>query len=460
MASSNQICRQELDKGKSFIKFSIFLTIQSVFSHKFYSLCGFFGEVPLLKSPSNDYDLLFQEALNRLWNLVTNSIDVEIIKSALQALRNFDFTELSLQHIPSEFYNSIKLPREYQLQIAASHSDPNNPPLTPADVIPYIPGDCWIELLQNINQEVQESAIEFVIHLIDCEISQYRSGVYMLADGRPEPKELQNLHGRSPLRAIVKFLIEESENKIETEAAIKCLRCISQKYSRPIPPLNWFFLIEYINQGATFESSNYNEQFRMKKYALTIAGNQIAHSGSAKTIVENYLQSFDASVKEFQEIEMALNLLTNICDGVSPQILATFVRGNLDYLYSLSTSSYFEENCHFERAIEAISKVFDKKCLIPENIDILTDEIGRFNDPLPVEVKIYESYSKHLLKISAESLERLSTQDDWSFENFKKSLIVRTKAVLSQKPYTNSSNSWMWMNLVIDNVSDSKDSVA
>lgn len=342
----------------------------------------------MLKSSSNDYELLFREALDRLWNLVTNSIDVEIIKCALRALRNFDFTELTLQHIPSAFYDTIKLPREYQIQIAASHNDPNNPPLTAADVVPHIPGECWIEFLQHVNQDVLDDAVEFVIHLIDSEISQYRSGVYMLADGRPEPKELQHLHNRSPLRAIAKFLIEQSDSKIESSAAVKCLRCISRKYSRPIPPLNWFFLIEYINQGSKFYDCNENERFQMKTFALTLAGNQIAHSGSAKTLIENYLQSFDASSKDFNEIEMALNLLPTICDGVTPQILATFIHSTLDFVYGQSASSHFEENCHFQRAIETIAKVFDKKCLIAENIDILTDGLCRFNDLLPVDSKV------------------------------------------------------------------------
>lgn len=382
---SNRICSQELGKGK--LHHSVLFS-QSYCHFYFHSLCAFFGEVPLLRSSSNDYELLFREALDRLWNLITNSIDVEIIKCALRALWNFDFTELTLQHIPSAFYDSIKLPREFQIQIAASHSDPNNPPLTPADVVPYIPGDCWIELLQNINQDVLPDAIEFVIHLIESEISQYRSGVYMLAEGRAEPKELQNLHARSPLRAIIKFLIEQSESKTETAAAVKCLQCIAKKYSRPIPPLNWFFLIEYINQSGNFQGCSFADQFKMKKYALTIAGNQIAHSGSAKTLLENYLQSFDASVKDFKEIDMALNLLTSICDGVSPQILATFIRGTLDFVFSLSRSSHFEENCHFQLAIEAIAKVFDKNCLIAENIDIVTDEICRFKDLLPIDSKV------------------------------------------------------------------------
>lgn len=351
-------------------------------------MCEFFGEVPLLKSASNEYDLLFQEALDRLWKFISNSNDIGIVQTALRALRNFDFSELTLKYIPSALYENIKIPKEYQIQIAASHNDPNNIPLTAADVVPYIPGECWIKLLQQINPDASDDATDFVTYLVDNEMSQYRSGVYMLAEGRPEPKELQHLNDRSPLRSIIKFLAEQSEDKSDFVTISKCLKCIAHKFSRPIPPLNWFFLIEYINQGNIFECCSTADQMKIRKYALTIAGNQIAHSGSAKSLVENYLQSFDASKNDLDEIQATLELVVNICDGVSPRILANFIRDTLTYMHTLSESSHFEENCHFEIGIRTITKAFDRKCLVPENIDIITDEICRFSESLQSDSKV------------------------------------------------------------------------
>lgn len=93
-----------------------------------------------MKSSTKEYDTLFHEAITQLWKFVTTSNDVEIIRSALLALRNFNFTELTLKHMPAVLYDSIRLPKEYQIQIAASHSDPDAKPLTAADVVPYVPG--------------------------------------------------------------------------------------------------------------------------------------------------------------------------------------------------------------------------------------------------------------------------------------------------------------------------------
>lgn len=308
-------------------------------------------------------------------------------------MRNFDFTELTLKHVPSILYESIKLPKEYQIKMAASHSDPNCAPLSPADLVPFIPGECWIQLLKHIKENAVDDAIEFVVSLIESEMLQYKSGMYMLPDGRPEPQRLQHLHARSPLLAIVRFLIEESDDKIDPSTALKCLQCISSKFSRPIPPLKWFFLVEYINDGAKFEECNARDQMKMKKYALKLAGNQIANSGSAKSLIENYLQSFDASTKEPEEIQMALELIASCFNGVSAHILATFIHNTLTYVYQLSVSSHFEDKCQFEVALETIVKAFD--CLMPqtslaqENIDVITDEISRFNEILPRNSKVF-----------------------------------------------------------------------
>lgn len=362
----------------------------------FHSLCEFFGEVPLLKSSTTEYDVLFREATTQLWTYATTSNDVEIIKSALNALRNFNFTELTLEHMPVVLYENIRLPKEYQIQIAASHSDPNEAPLTAANVVPYVPGNCWIELLRCIHASALDDAIEFIAFLIESEMSQYRSGVYMLAEGRPEPKELQHLHDRSPLRALVKFLIAESSDKIDFQTAIKCLECVASKYSRPIPPLNWFYLIEYINEGPRFEGFQEEDSVKMKKFALTIAANQIGHSGSAKALIENYLQTFDVSGKHTDEIHMAVDLVSSVSDGVSPQILAKFLHRATDFAYNLSESSNFEDNCHFEIVLNAIAKTYDRKCLIPENIDVITDELCRFYEMLPCESMVINN-NKYML---------------------------------------------------------------
>lgn len=416
--------------------------------------------MPSLKSPTDDYEKLYEEALQRLWSFVINSDVTEIIQCALLALRNFDFSELTLKHMPSLFYEQIHIPKEYQKQIEDSKSNAQLKPLTVADVLPYIPGECWIEFLQKINQNVIESAIEFVANSIETEMLQYRSGVYMLPEGRPEPNDMKQLHAKSPLRAIIRYIKEQSEWNTEPTLAVKCLQCISQKYSRPMPPLNWFFLIEYMNHASKFANSTAAEQFDMKMQALKIASNQTAHSGSARNLIENYLQQFDADVKDLDETIFLLKLVPNLCLGTTSRILAAFLKNTLTFLYQHSLSSHFEENCHFEQAIVALMSLFDQTQPTNENIDIVIDELGQFNELLDSEMRIYDRYADCLLKLSSENFERLTTPCDWNISRFRKVLKLRLRAIAENKPYTSVLNSWMWLNSLIDNVSDAGDSMA
>lgn len=353
-----------------------------------FSLCEFFGTVPLLKNPSKEYEALFEESLHRLWDFITDMDQAPYIVAALKALKNFDFADLMFKHMPALFRENIKIPNEFQKIITASANDPlrTGPALTAADVVPYIPGECWIELLEKINQNAIDAAIELVTHLVDAEICQFRSGVYLLGDGRAEPSELVQLHARSPLRALVKHVKIQSEFIDNPVVVTHALRCLAQKYARPLPPLNWFFLTEYINSGERV--ADYSLRCEMKKYAMTIAANQIAHSGSAKSIISNYVQALDVAECDDDEIRMIFELLPTICDGIAPTILATFLSNTLSFLFGLSKSSKFEVNCSFEKAVESIAKIFNAKCLVAENVDIVIDELAKYEALLEADTRV------------------------------------------------------------------------
>lgn len=68
--------------------------------------------------------------------------------------------------------------------------------------------------------------------------------------------------------------------------------------------------------------------------------------------------------------------------------------------------------------------------------------------------QIYDKYSELIVKLPSDVLDKLTTPTEWNGSNFKKALIVRSKAALAQKPFTTSSNPWIWMNLLINCVVD------
>lgn len=395
-----------------------------------------------------------------------------MIIAALKALKNFDFTDLMFKHVPAIFTENTKIPNEFQKLITASVNDPlrNGPPLTAADVVPYIPGECWIELLEKVNQNAIDASIELVTHLVDTEICQFRSGTYLLGERRAEPSELVQLHARSPLRALVKHAKHQSQSIDDPIVLTHCLRCLAQKYSRPLPPLNWFFLTEYINVDAHI--AEYSTRCEMKKYALTIAANQMVHSGSAKNLIENYVQAFSVADSTDDETLMIFQLLPTICHGITSTILASFLSDALSFLFGLAKSSQFEVNCTFEQAIESIAKIFNAKCLIAENLDIVADELIKYEASLDADTRvskhffqiknmknrisfyleqIHRRFCQFLIEVPAEVLERISTHSTWTLDHFKKSFALRTSLIAARRPHINSSTSLMWLNAIVDN---------
>ncbi|KAG4067715.1 hypothetical protein HA402_005487 [Bradysia odoriphaga] len=157
------------------------------------TLCKFFGQVPLLRSPTQEYEQLYTEAVSKLWHYILHSDCSEVISSALAALQNFDYCGLALAQIPDIFRQNLAIPSAYIKNVSDAKT------IDAVDVLDYIPGQCWVQLIQKVNPSAMGSAADLVSHYIHNEIEAYRGGVYHLPEGKPEPNNLKQLHNRSPL---------------------------------------------------------------------------------------------------------------------------------------------------------------------------------------------------------------------------------------------------------------------
>lgn len=372
----------------------------SLIKHNFcfhiFSLCEFFGEVPLLQSPTTDYENLFYESLRQLWKYITDHDAREVIEPALTALKNFNISELALKHIPALYREKLIIPSEFQKQIAASAKDPDSDKvLTAVDVLPYIPGECWLQLLEKVNQSAVDVAVELIAHYIECEISQFRSGVYMVTGGRTEPNELAQLHARSPLRAITKYIAAQSKcnNPENVPVLINCLKCLSRKYSKPIPPFDWFFLLDLLDKRFDEEEHPY----QIRKYCLTIAANQVAHSGSARNLIENYLQQFRPNNRYNDEIKCLVELVPQMCNGIGTDILQVFLIETTELAYEQSKSSHFENDCLLGVVFKALAPIYKEKCLIQENVHSITQLFRKYYDILEMKSKVKFQFKPFML---------------------------------------------------------------
>lgn len=328
------------------------------------SLCNFFGKVPLLRSPTPEYELLHGDAMSKLWNYVVLSDNGLIISAALTALQNFDYTEVPLIQIPDVYRQGLTIPTEFTKIAAEAEREP-------FEVMPYIPGECWLQVIQYANHSAINDAASLVGHLIHREIDGYRSGVYTLPEGHPEPSSLSRLNKQSPLRAIVKFLLAQSNGDGIAAADIvivACLTAVSKKFPKPMPPLNWFFLLEFMGRS-----------FEMKRLCLRIAANQIMQSGSAKNVLENYLSAFKATeCLDPEEIDYCFEMLPDLVTDISTVVFKPFVEHIFAYALSQAEISGFSSGCLLEKSLRSADAVFQKQSTNLDNVTVVIDVFKRF----------------------------------------------------------------------------------
>lgn len=338
------------------------------------SLCNFFGKVPLLRSSTPEYELLHAEAMSKLWNYVVLSDNGLIISAALTALKNFDYTEVPLIQIPDIYRQSVIIPTEFTKIATEAGREP-------FEVMPYIPGECWLQVIQYANHSAINDAASLVGNLIHREIDGYRSGVYTLPEGHPEPSSLSRLNKQSPLRAVVKFLLAQSNGDgiaANDIVIVACLRAVSEKFPKPMPPLNWFFLLEFMGRS-----------FDMKRLCLRVAANQIMQSGSAKNVLENYLTAFKAEeCLDPQEIEYCFEILPDLVTDITTAVFKPFVEHIFAFALAQAEINGFSKNCLLESALHSAEAVFQKQSTNWDNVTVVTDVFKRFLNLIDLESEV------------------------------------------------------------------------
>lgn len=266
------------------------------------SLCNFFTLVPKFKRYNSEYELLMRDILARLFHMIQWS-DTHGIECALEALKSWNYDQLTLDMIPNAYREGIALPEA-----------PAGMEVSILDL--EVPGDCYIQLLTKINPTALRAAGDLVSHFISQEIAEYRSGHYLVKEGQVEPVNYKNLPKQSIVKALTNFVFQQATTKkkekiVNDAILVEALRVLAQRHSRPLPPLNWTFLHEMIHRDGS-----------IKAQCIALAAKQSTISGTAKRLIENILINIDFNDRE--DVEAALDNLTDICNGVSTDVLKSF----------------------------------------------------------------------------------------------------------------------------------------
>nr|XP_023024645.1 focadhesin [Leptinotarsa decemlineata] len=222
------------------------------------SLCSLIREIPQL-SYTESYMELHRDVMHQLWEYVETG-DPEICEAALSSLTSFGLEQICV-HLPEEYL------------------DPSTPTKTTPTTQHLVPGKTWIDFL--IKLRVSSASVNFITKMISIEIDGYLKYVYQ-TKGNKEPLNYGYLPSHSVLRGLGEF-IKTWSNKwrgsIHDKLYVECLRILSTEFSKPLPPLDWCFLQELMHDPQT------------KKYCVDLSSHQVIISGTARRLMENYINA-------------------------------------------------------------------------------------------------------------------------------------------------------------------------
>lgn len=266
------------------------------------SLTNFLSSVPQFRRNNLEFEIFNKDIVSRIFYMIQWG-DEWSIKCALSAFKSWSYDTLTLDMIPDTYRENIALPEA-----------PSGMEVSILDL--EVPGECYVQLLSKINPYALQAAGELISHFMRQEIGEYRSGHYLVKEGQAEPINYKNLPKQSIVKALTHFVIQQATTKktekiVDDTILLEALNILSQKYSRPLPPLNWSFLHELVHKS---------KDIRAK--CMGIAAKQAVISGTAKRLIENFLINIDENAHE--DIEIALNILADLCNGTSNEILKIF----------------------------------------------------------------------------------------------------------------------------------------
>uniref|UniRef100_A0A182SNR2 Focadhesin C-terminal domain-containing protein n=1 Tax=Anopheles maculatus TaxID=74869 RepID=A0A182SNR2_9DIPT len=279
-----------------------------------------------------------------------------------------------------------------------------------ADSAGSVPPECWIQLLQYTNHAAIEAAGDLLGHYITHEIKNYRGGIYQTPAGRPEPSNLKYLPRASILSTIVNYLILQSTKftKSETTAElvlVEMLRIVAKPYPKPIPPLNWCFLHEY-----------FHHCFEMRDACLQIAIKQMPFSGTAKRLVENYLNELCETIMLEEDLVKIYSSIADITEAVQTDVYKQFVHLSLQYLAERAEDKQFPDSTPFIQTIALIGGALqrEKKYENEDNFYLLCATLENFFMRFDLGSEVFKKYIEVLVHLPEQHFIELLKPSTWN----------------------------------------------
>lgn len=248
-------------------------------------LYNFFSIIPRMVTVDTIADeALPDEIMALLWRDLMQETDPELIHAIFNALKEFPYDTLRFIRFPAIFREKVKLPKSHLSNVSEEEY---------TESFPYVPGECWIEMLESVPRQALKYISVFISKFIDLELQSLRGLSSELAEGRQEPKAITGVQPRSILKALLNYLVAETRNDFdETEhVRVAIVSCLAVGFSKPLPHFDWSFL------GQVYERT-----MEVRADVLRIVCRQVENSWSARAFLDKYLQNLDARTCGLQQV--------------------------------------------------------------------------------------------------------------------------------------------------------------
>ncbi|CAG9795940.1 unnamed protein product [Diatraea saccharalis] len=380
------------------------------------SICKLLSEVPNLRVATPEYDKLVSDAARQLWSYVASSNEPEVVESACDALANFKIDDYKLKDVPEIYRKTVKLP-------AANCKTPADAARKPEDVLDYIPCEVWPEVFKYTNQAALSGVHRMVSKLVEREVRGYRSGVYQ-PDARAEPQGLGYLPPASVVRGLMECFRKQATSPsydFPEAVLLAILHTLTAEYPKPLPPVDLCFLHELFHRGAQWTAG-----------CLTLAARQAQTSGSARRLLENYLQELSPDATSEADIIQVFELLPILCRGMPPNSLRGPLERCLSAAYESTTKlkPLKDSESLFVKLLRTIKDSLECDKIHDANRTLLSQFVENYFTVIPDDNVAWSTYVETCRCLSTKYLERMTSPSSWwevTGEALRKACAVRAR---------------------------------
>ncbi|XP_026290948.1 focadhesin isoform X2 [Frankliniella occidentalis] len=360
------------------------------------SLCELLSVVSCLSTTTGKYEEFIADVIVTLWSWAQHA-NSEVACAALKSLSEFHMDQITLKSLPAAFRQNLKLP-------SAFCKTPIDAKRDPVEVLPYVPGDCWKQVLESLgsHEDRRAAVCSMLTSWMRNEIKLFHRGLYNQSPSKPEPTSYEHLHDSSILRAMFSVAYQA---KYSLKLSALALTVLAKDLPRPLPPVTWNFIEEKLKEGGT-----------VRKNCLEILAKQCKSSQSANRILLATLSSLSLP-DDVEDCKTIFTVLNYLGQGIPPNHLGPFVDRCLAHAVDEMKSDTLLKTYlgHMKVALRS-------QDLHESNVATLANIIEKLVEKINLSDKVFDSFEECALVLPSKNVERLISPSLWWEVSLKKVL--------------------------------------